>query len=102
MSDVDRLPENCHPELVSGSCWLEHAVKNEIPKRVRNDRICTYGTNSGSSLIPRAQVGKSEFYSKRTPKDSELDINKSIKDQFNLLRICNNEQFPAFFCYIRK
>ena len=29
--------------------------------------------------------------------DSELDINKSINSQFNLLRICDNKRYPAFF-----
>ena len=43
------------------------------------------------------QKGKSSFYRKRTPKDSELNINKTIKEQFQLLRICNNDEWPAFF-----
>jgi methionyl-tRNA formyltransferase len=32
-----------------------------------------------------SQEGESTYYPKRTPKDSELDINKSIKEQFDLL-----------------
>lgn len=47
--------------------------------------------------FPKKQKGKESFYLKRTPKDSELDINKSLKEQFNLLRIVNNEKYPAFF-----
>lgn len=43
------------------------------------------------------QKGKESFYPKRTPKDHELDINKTIEEQFNLLRISNNKEFPAFF-----
>jgi len=46
---------------------------------------------------PTPQQGKESFYPKRTPKDSRLDINKTIKEQFNLLRIVNNEEYPAFF-----
>lgn len=45
----------------------------------------------------KAQVGKSTFYNKRTPEDSELDINKTIIEQFNLLRIVDNDNYPAFF-----
>ena len=48
---------------------------------------------------PINQFGKESFYKKRNPKDSELNINKSIKEQFNLLRIVNNEKFPAFFYF---
>jgi len=43
------------------------------------------------------QEGESSFYGKRKPKDSELDVNKSIKEQFNLLRVVDNERYPAFF-----
>ena len=45
------------------------------------------------------QKVKSTFYPKRTAADSQLNINLSIKRQFNLLRIVNNEDFPAFFYY---
>lgn len=43
------------------------------------------------------QSGEESFYAKRSAKDSELDINKSIKEQFNLLRIVSNDDYPAFF-----
>jgi len=44
-----------------------------------------------------AQVGEGSFYEKRTPKDSELDIDKTIAEQFNLLRVVDNDKYPAFF-----
>lgn len=44
-----------------------------------------------------SQSGSETFYKKRSAKDSELDINKSIKEQFNILRIVDNENYPAFF-----
>lgn len=45
------------------------------------------------------QKGIATSYRKRVPKDSELDINKPLKSQVNLLRIVNNKDFPAFFYY---
>ncbi len=45
----------------------------------------------------KKQKGVESFYPKRTPKDSELDIEKTINEQFNLLRVCDNEKYPAFF-----
>jgi methionyl-tRNA formyltransferase len=45
------------------------------------------------------QKGISNFNKRRRPEDSELNINKSIKSQFNLLRICDNDYYPAFFRY---
>ena len=46
---------------------------------------------------PIKQSGSETFYNKRSSKDSELDINKTINEQFNLLRIVDNENYPAFF-----
>lgn len=43
------------------------------------------------------QIGKETFYPRRSLMDGELDINKSLKEQFNLLRIGNNENWPSFF-----
>ncbi|WP_283710328.1 formyltransferase family protein [Pseudoalteromonas prydzensis] len=40
------------------------------------------------------------YLPKRTAKDSELDISKSLESQFDLLRVCDPNRFPAFF-YIR-
>lgn len=45
----------------------------------------------------RKQNGKGSFYRKRTKKDDELDINRTIKDQFNHLRIADNEKYPLYF-----
>ncbi len=36
-------------------------------------------------------------YKKRKPEDSELDINKDIKSQFDLMRIADPNRYPAFF-----
>ena len=47
--------------------------------------------------VPSKQTGAESFYKKRGKGDSRLDIDKTIKDQFNLLRIVNNDEYPAFF-----
>lgn len=43
------------------------------------------------------QSGDEFFYKRRSKEDSELDPQKTIADQFNLLRIVHNEKYPAFF-----
>lgn len=50
-----------------------------------------------SQMEGREQEGVPSFYPRRKPEDSELDVNKPIAEQFNLLRVCDNEQYPAFF-----
>lgn len=60
-------------------------------------QICAEFLRLYPHITARAQSGAESFYPKRSPKDSELDINKSLNEQFNLLRICSNDEFPAFF-----
>lgn len=43
------------------------------------------------------QIGEDTFYNRRSILDSELNVDKSIRDQFDLLRVCDNERYPAFF-----
>jgi len=45
------------------------------------------------------QKGEETFYQRRTFKDSELDLNKTLAEQFDLLRVCDNERYPAHFAY---
>ena len=48
--------------------------------------------------IPQRNIPET-YYERRTTKDDQLDINKSIKENFDLLRIVNNERYPAWFEY---
>ena len=59
---------------------------------------CQFIDNYPSILNQKVkQNGAESFYRRRTPKDSQLDINKSIKEQFNLFRIVDNNKYPAYF-----
>lgn len=50
----------------------------------------------------REQQGKPTFYKLRKPKDHELNVNKTIKSQFNLLRTSDNKHYPTYFKYKNK
>jgi methionyl-tRNA formyltransferase len=52
-----------------------------------------------SDINGAKQIGKETFYQRRNPSHSELDINKSILENFNLLRVVDNERYPAYFTY---
>jgi methionyl-tRNA formyltransferase len=45
----------------------------------------------------REQQGESTFYPRRRAADSQLDLEKTLGEQFNLLRVVDNERYPAFF-----
>lgn len=59
--------------------------------------MCEAFCHSPTSFLPISQKGEESFYPKRGPSDSELDIDKTLREQFNLLRIVDNETYPAFF-----
>lgn len=47
----------------------------------------------------RDQRGTPSYFQKRTPADSQIDVNQTLADQFNLLRVCDNQRYPAWFDY---
>ncbi len=63
------------------------------------EMVLKFISNYGSYL-PVKQIGEPTYLKRRTPLDSQLDINRSIKDQINLLRIVDNQNYPAFFEYL--
>jgi len=90
----------------SGQIWLTDTImlngtelhddwrakQGEVTLKLAKKFITDY-----QKLVPQIQVGESNFNPIRTPEDSELDMNKSLSDQFNLLRVVNNQDYPAFF-----
>lgn len=53
---------------------------------------------SASSSTP--QMGEPTYWPRRGPIDSRIDLNKSVSEQFNLLRVVDNNHYPAFFEYL--
>jgi len=60
-------------------------------------RLIKIFLNKYPRLNKKKQVGKATYNRKRNSKDSMINIQKSIKSQFNLMRVCDNENFPLFF-----
>ena len=50
----------------------------------------------------KKQKGKPTYFRFRNKSDSKLNINSSIKKQFNLLRIVDNKRWPAYFFFKNK
>ncbi|MCA3246897.1 MAG: hypothetical protein ING29_10535 [Azospirillum sp.] len=44
-----------------------------------------------------AQAGEPTWRRRRTPRDSRLDPSRPLAEQFDLLRVVDNERYPAFF-----
>ncbi|MDF7825519.1 formyltransferase family protein [Pontiellaceae bacterium B12227] len=45
--------------------------------------------------VPQAKEGKT-YYRKRIPEDSRIDPDRTIREQFDMLRIADPERYPAF------
>ena len=43
------------------------------------------------------QLGEPSHFRRRRPADSQLDPERSLAEQFNLLRVVDNQEYPAFF-----
>ena len=77
-----------------------YELHDELREKQANftmDMCIEFIKNYDKYKIPKPPNGEESFYLKRTPQDAKLDLDKSIKEQFNLLRVCSNEEYPAFF-----
>ncbi len=59
--------------------------------------ICTLFLRDYPTCTPTPQSGETTFFERRTSADSRLDPDKTIREQFSLLRTVDNERYPAFF-----
>lgn len=49
---------------------------------------------------PQPQHHPVTYYPRRTPKNSEININKGISEQFDLIRVCDPNRYPAYFYHL--
>ena len=48
-------------------------------------------------MVLRNQTGNGSNHKKRIPSNSELDINKPLEELWDHIRVCDNDNYPAFF-----
>lgn len=60
--------------------------------------LCLEWLDRHSDVVAKSlpQQGEISHYRRRRPADSQLDPQRSLADQFNLLRVVDNERYPAF------
>ena len=95
-------------EIDSGNIWLKINIEldgTELFDEI-NQKIFLAELRAMDEILlnheriqPAAQPNNVEtsYHRKRTPADSQLDPGKTISEQFNLLRVCDPNRFPAFF-----
>ena len=60
-------------------------------------KLCLKFIKNYPNITSSKQQGEPSVYRRRKLEDSKLDINKSLKEQFNLFRVVDNERYPAYF-----
>lgn len=96
----------------SGAIWLKttfslegHELLPEINKKLFAVELLlmSQAVDQFNCIKPSSQMGEpGPYMAKRTPDDSRLDPNKSIAEQFNLLRVVDSQRYPAFFDHLGK
>lgn len=92
----------------SGCIWSKthitvpkHALWDEINHLLFTAEVdmIDYAVQNYTLINPLAQAetDQATYYPKRTPKDSQIDPQKSIAEQFDLIRVCDPNRFPAYF-----
>lgn len=82
-------------------CYAGDELVDELRKRQGEVTIemCLEFVHNYPDILRRGieQRGEESFYPRRGLEDSRLDVDKTIREQFNLLRVVDNEKYPAFF-----
>lgn len=76
-----------------------HELNEEIRGVLGNTvvEMCLEMAERSSAPDLQPQLGSPTWYQRRYPSDSQLDPARTIAEQFNLLRVVDNERYPAFF-----
>lgn len=90
----------------SGDIWLRrtfrldgHELLGEINEKLFDAELAlmTEAVERFGGIKPAPQEGEPGAYMRRrTPEHSRLDPDKPIAEQFDLLRVVDNERYPAF------
>lgn len=93
-------------EADAGDIWLQdtiHLDGSELADEWRSLQgektleMCLRFVNEYQNIVKTKQSGMPSYYRRRRPIDSRLDPDKSLREQFNLLRVIDNIRYPAFF-----
>lgn len=94
-------------KLDSGAIWAQrqlllegHELHDEINSKLFaiESELMDFAVNNFENISPAPQQKlEPTYYRKRNPDDSRLDPNKTIVEQFDLLRVSDPIRYPTFF-----
>ncbi len=94
-------------KIDSGDIWKKVKVnisKNALYDEINRDifiaelKLMEFAISNFNNVIVQKQSNiDSTYWPKRTSKESELNLNKTINEQFDIIRVSDPNRFPAFF-----
>jgi methionyl-tRNA formyltransferase len=106
-SDITLSLLEAEDKVDTGDIWKKISVP--IPKTILFDEInelifdselvlMDFAIENYNTIEPKKQSNiDSTYWPKRSSKDSLIDINKTLANQFDLIRVCDSKRFPAYF-----
>ncbi|MDO1557944.1 hypothetical protein Q0812_00705 [Brevundimonas sp. 2R-24] len=92
---ADAGPVRLRDALTFQGCELNDEMREALGRKVVE--MCLRFARAPDAYPPAEQVGEPSWYARRRPEDSRLDPNRTLADQFDLLRVVDNDRYPAFF-----
>lgn len=94
-------------ELDAGPIYLQRTIVLQGTELVEEWRalqaeatiaLCLEWLDRNAEVLAHAgpQQGEASHYRRRRPADSELDTQRSLGEQLNVLRVVDNQRYPAF------
>ncbi|MDD5120703.1 MAG: methionyl-tRNA formyltransferase [Candidatus Omnitrophica bacterium] len=81
--------------LLDGTELIEDIRRKQAAKTIEMiDRYL-----SKYPMRAKPQKGAATYYRRRTPADNQLNIFQSIRSQFNIMRVADNERYPLYFLF---
>lgn len=91
-------------ELDTGKWYIKSTIKlngteliDEIREKQFNVTLSMIKKFLTGSKEGNNQFGDETYYAKRSEDNQQLDISKSIENQFDKLRVCDNNRYPSHF-----
>lgn len=93
----------------SGSIWHQlrlPLVGNELHDEINaalfaaEIQLLQWAIENCQKTLPVPQTGEPTYYRRRRPADSQIDVDMTLREAFDLIRVSDPTRYPAFFDHL--
>lgn len=105
-NDIVLTMLNAEDELDSGDIWRQQKIHfdgtelfDEINQKIFDAEIALmdWAVENIDNATPRKQSGEASYYKRRKPNDNHVNVDVTLAEIFNLLRVADPNRYPVFF-----